>query len=115
VDALTLETVLVHVAANLRRRREELHITQEALAEAVELELRYVQKIESGKQNMSLGTLVALANALKVAPADLLQPAALPPVKRGRPRKEPAAAPEQPARKRTRKAPKKAARKASQK
>ncbi|WP_437286642.1 hypothetical protein [Sorangium sp. So ce406] len=49
-----------------------------------------MQAIEVGRQSMSLGTLVRLANALDVSPGDLLRSAAMPEIKRGRPRKRPA-------------------------
>ncbi|WP_438011906.1 helix-turn-helix transcriptional regulator [Sorangium sp. So ce321] len=42
-------------------------MTQEQLAEAAEIELRTMQAIEVGRQSMSLGTLVRLANALDVS------------------------------------------------
>jgi transcriptional regulator with XRE-family HTH domain len=112
---LTSEQVQQYIAANVRRLRSSRGLTQSALGEAAGLSLYYVQEIEAALKAVSLPALVALANALDAAPADLLQPAELSPVKRGRPRKEPAATPEQPARKRTRKAPEKAARKAPRK
>jgi len=62
-------------------------MTQEALAEVTGRDLRFVQKVETGRHNLSLATLVALANALEVSPAALLRPAELPKVQRGRPRK----------------------------
>ncbi|WP_437312166.1 hypothetical protein [Sorangium sp. So ce388] len=54
------------------------------------MELRTMQAIEVGRQSMSLGTLVRLANALDVSPGVLLRSAEMPENKRGRPRKRPA-------------------------
>ncbi|XXY43969.1 helix-turn-helix transcriptional regulator [Sorangium sp. So ce260] len=65
-------------------------IAQERLAEAAGIELRAMQAIEVGRQSMSLATLVRLANALHVSPGVLLRSAAMPEIKRGRPRKRPA-------------------------
>ncbi|AUX28075.1 MULTISPECIES: helix-turn-helix domain-containing protein [Sorangium] len=90
VRTLTLEAVLVYIAANLRRLRQKRGMTQEGLAEAAELDLRTLQDIEGMRQSVSLGTLVRLANALDVSPGVLLRPAEMPEIKRGRPRKHPA-------------------------
>ncbi|XXY13611.1 helix-turn-helix transcriptional regulator [Sorangium sp. So ce216] len=90
VRTLTLDTVLVYIAANVRRLRQKRGITQESLAEAAELDLRTLQDIEGMRQSVSLGALVRLANALDVSPAALLRPAEMPEIKRGRPRKRPA-------------------------
>ncbi|WP_437998720.1 helix-turn-helix transcriptional regulator [Sorangium sp. So ce185] len=89
---LTLDTLLLYIAANLRRLRQKRGMTQEQLAEAAGIELRTMQAIEVGRQSMSLGTLLSLANALDVSPAVLLRSAAMPEIKRGRPRKRPAGA-----------------------
>ncbi|KYG01441.1 Cro/Cl family transcriptional regulator [Sorangium cellulosum] len=90
VRTLTLEAVLVYIAANLRRLRQKRGMTQEGLAEAAELDLRTLQDIEGMRQSVSLGALVRLANALDVSPGVLLRPAEMPEIKRGRPRKYPA-------------------------
>nr|WP_129581063.1 helix-turn-helix transcriptional regulator [Sorangium cellulosum] len=78
-----------YVGANVRRLRMKRGMTQEGLAEAVDLHLTFIQRIEAGRANLTLTTVVALASALEVAPARLLRPAKLPEVKRGRPRKAP--------------------------
>lgn len=88
------KAVLQYVAANVRRVRLAHDLTQEQLAEAAEIDLRFLQRVERGTTNLSLAVLVALADALKVAPGSLLRPAKLPPPQRGRPRKvEPATPP----------------------
>ena len=50
--------------ANLRRERMSRGITQEALAEKVELNIRTVQKIEAGDVNILLTTVIRLKKAL---------------------------------------------------
>ena len=87
VRTLTLDTVLVYVAANIRRLRQKRGMTQQALADAAEIEHRSMQDIEGMRQSVSLATLVRLANALDVSPAALLRPAMMPEIKPGRPRK----------------------------
>lgn len=51
--------------ANLRRERMARQITQEQLAEAAELNIRTLQKIEAGQTNILLTTAIRLKTALK--------------------------------------------------
>ena len=39
-------------------------MTQEALAEALTVSVRYLQRVEAGEENLTVGTLVGFANAL---------------------------------------------------
>lgn len=89
VRRLTSELLQQYIAANMRRLRADRGFTQEGLAEAAGLSLRYLQDVESATKAVSLPALVAVANALDVEAADLLQPATMPEIKRGRPRKTP--------------------------
>lgn len=65
------------LAANVRRIRKALLMTQDAASERGDLSLRHWQKIEAGEANAGLDTLVKVGNALMVDPAELLAP--LPP------------------------------------
>jgi len=78
---------LESIAANVRRIRTAKGITQEKLAEETDLHLTYVQSIERGTRNISVGVLLALADALDVPVGRLLRDAKLEPPKRGRPKK----------------------------
>ena len=60
-------------------------MTQEALAEAATVDLRFLQKVETGSANLSITILVRLADALHLKPGLLLRSARLPPPRRGRP------------------------------
>lgn len=60
------------VGSKIRKARESLGITQEALASLVSLSRTSVTNIEKGRQNFLLHTFVDIAVALKVPPADLL-------------------------------------------
>jgi transcriptional regulator with XRE-family HTH domain len=91
VRTLTLDTVMTYIAANVRRLRHKRGMTQQALADAAEIEHRSIQDIEGRRQSVSITTLVRLANALDVSPGALLRPATMPEIKRGRPRKAPPA------------------------
>ena len=78
---------LGYIGANVRRLRRKRGMTQEELAEAAELDLTFVQRIELAKTNLGVAALVTIADALEVPPGALFRKAALPEVKRGRPRK----------------------------
>lgn len=82
---LTTPDTLTSIAANTRRARERLGWTQSRLAEAMNVEERYIQKIEAAKLNFGVLTLVSLCDALGTTPARLLRPAVLPGLKTGRP------------------------------
>lgn len=82
-----LKELLESIAANVRRVRLGLGFTQETLAELAGQDLSYLQRIERGVTNLSVGVLLALATALEVRPASLLRKARLAEVKRGRPPK----------------------------
>jgi len=59
---------------NVRRRRKELGLTQEALADAVKLAPTYVGQIERGQRNPTLEVVERFARVLKVSdPLDLLR------------------------------------------
>ncbi|NUQ73895.1 MAG: helix-turn-helix transcriptional regulator [Polyangiaceae bacterium] len=78
---------LKYIGANVRRRRLRLGLTQEALAEAANLDVRFLQRVERGTTNVGVAAVVALADVLEVAPGLLFRKATLPEAKPGRPRK----------------------------
>lgn len=84
-----LSELLASIAANVRRLRVKRGLTQEGLAEAASQDLSYLQRVERGATNLSVGVLFALALALGVPPSHLVRKAKLPPVRRGRPPKAP--------------------------
>lgn len=56
----------------LRRKRQELNLTQQELAEKADLDSTYISSIERGERNVSLGNLIALATALNIEPQELI-------------------------------------------
>jgi transcriptional regulator with XRE-family HTH domain len=77
--------VLASIAANVRRWRERRGLSQAALAEAADMEVRAVQRVEAGRINFGVVALVSLADALNVSVSLLLRPALLERPRRGRP------------------------------
>lgn len=61
-------------AKNLKRIRSESGLSQEELAHRAGLHRTYISSIERGERNVSLENIFALAEALKVSPADLVDP-----------------------------------------
>lgn len=60
------------VSANIIRLRNAKDWSQEKLAEEADVHRTYVGMVESGERNITLGTLQMFADALGVAPIELL-------------------------------------------
>ncbi len=63
---------LIAFGENLRRIRKEKGLSMEALANLAEIELSQIYRIETGKINCKVTTLLRIAKALDVSPKDLL-------------------------------------------
>jgi len=61
------------VGQNIRRRRLQMGLSQEALAEECDLHRTYIGSVERGERNITLLTLERIAVALKIKPVDLMQ------------------------------------------
>jgi len=59
-----IQTQLKEFGASVRRERTGKGLTQERLAELVDLNIRTVQKIEAGQINILLTTLIRIQRAL---------------------------------------------------
>lgn len=53
------------VAVALRKLRKQLRLSQEKLAEKMNVEREFISRIESGRQNITLETLYRIAEATK--------------------------------------------------
>ena len=60
------------IGKRIKERRLNLKLTQERLAEAAEIGIQHMSKIENGHTKLSLPCLMALANALKTTVDHLL-------------------------------------------
>lgn len=62
------------LAHNLKRLRGATGLSQEELADRAGLHRTYISSVERGQRNVTLVNIFALANALRVAPGELLAP-----------------------------------------
>ena len=65
--------VLRKLGEKVRSYRHERGLTQEALAESLDLSVAYVSLIERGQRNPPYTTVVAIAHALGVSPRKLAE------------------------------------------
>lgn len=61
------------LAQNIRKRRLDLGVSQEGLAELCGLHRTYISAVELGHRNVTLKTLTRIAVALRTSPVSLLQ------------------------------------------
>jgi transcriptional regulator with XRE-family HTH domain len=60
------------VGAKVRRLREAKGLTQEQLGARCDMDLSYVSRVERGQKDIQLRTIVRLACALEIQPAELI-------------------------------------------
>ena len=63
-----------YIAANVRSRREAMHLSQEELGELANFHRTYVSQLECCKANISIDGLERIARILGVDTVELLQP-----------------------------------------
>lgn len=61
-------SVLKAFGKKVLKRRADLDLSQEKLAEVAGLDRTYISSVERGQRNISLMNIVKLANALSVSP-----------------------------------------------
>ena len=71
--AITEEMIRQRLSINVRSLRNAALLTLKKSSERAEMHWRHWQKIEAGQVNITLQTLVRLAEVLDIDPADLLR------------------------------------------
>lgn len=67
-----LSSATAEFGARVRDRRNELGLSQEALAEKADLHWTYIGQVERGQRNISLHNILKIAGALKCDAAVLV-------------------------------------------
>ena len=72
-ESLSRDEILSNFGDRLRAERKSKGLSQEELAYKAELDRSYVGGVERGERNLTLVNIVALADALEIRPALLLE------------------------------------------
>lgn len=83
-----LEDVLRDLGRRVAELRTAEGMTQEQLAERAEVTVQYLQRVESGRENLTVKSILRLAELLEVTVIDLFAKPALREAKAGRPKKQ---------------------------
>ncbi len=79
------DQVVREIGRRIAELRAEKGWSQARFAEVLGIALQNLQRMEQGRQNFTVRTLVKVARKLDCAPRDLWAPPDTPPPKRGRP------------------------------
>ncbi|MFP2924144.1 helix-turn-helix domain-containing protein [Pyxidicoccus sp. 3LG] len=79
------DSVIKNVGRRVAELRAELGQTQEEFSAQVGIGLKYLQRIEAGRENLTIESLVKLANHLNARVTALFEPARTQSGRRGRP------------------------------
>jgi transcriptional regulator with XRE-family HTH domain len=82
------EAVLRKIGRRIAELRQDADLTQEQLAAKLRITLKYLQRVEAGRHNLSVDSLVRLSRALKSEPKVLFDEPRTLAVNVGRPRKK---------------------------
>ena len=85
MEPLDTSAVTHGVGRRIAELRADAHLTQEQMAEQLGVSLKYVQRVEAGRENLTIRSLVRFANILGVEVAELFAPPRSHEVRRGRP------------------------------
>lgn len=64
------ELKLQKIAARIKELRKSSDLTQEQLAEKANIDYKFFQKIETGKRNITVNTLIRISSSLDVTLKD---------------------------------------------
>ena len=68
-----MEKFIKQFGQNVRRQRSARHLSQEKLAEKVDINIRNVQRIEAGEINILITTAKRIKTALECSRDDLME------------------------------------------
>ena len=88
MPAIDADRLLKNLGRRIAEVRVDRRLTQERMAEELGISIKYLQRLERGR-NMSLTTLVGIANRLRVGLNELLLVPATSKVRVGRPSSTP--------------------------
>lgn len=86
MKSVTPERLLKDVGRRIAELRTTRTLTQEQLAERIDVGVRYIQAVEAGQQNMTLKTLALFAAKLRAPASAFFESPTTKPAPRGRPR-----------------------------
>jgi len=66
------EIALMHIGQNIRDLREKKNISQQDLAAVCNFEKSNMSRIEAGRSNLTIGTLLKICEALNVKLVDII-------------------------------------------
>lgn len=72
-----LRQSLVELGGVIRRRREDIGLSQDDLGHLCGLHRTYIGSVERGERNLTLNSLISIARALQTVPHTLLERASL--------------------------------------
>lgn len=87
VKPVSAEALMRNVGRRVAELREARDVTQQQLADSLDVTMRYVQSIEGGEQNLTLRSLANLAAVLRAPVAALFDPPATRSKQPGRPKR----------------------------
>ena len=70
---LDKQTTLIEIGLRIRQLREERGISIQEFADRLEIEYTNAIRIEKGRTNFTIGTLVRIANALDISISELFK------------------------------------------
>lgn len=69
---LDKQETLIGIGSNIRKLRESKNLSIQDLADKLDIEYNNVIRIEKGRTNFTIGTLVKIANVLEVGLKDIV-------------------------------------------
>ena len=71
INNLDDKDIIKNIGKHIKKKREIMGLTQESLAEIMDLSITTISRLENGQQCMSVINLIKLARVLKMDVADL--------------------------------------------